>query len=74
MPKFTVYRSRLLAIPGTRRELRIPGRKVTIHEDYRVEMTVVGVVTAIDAEVAVALAKIRGYIAPIIGPWKEPKQ
>ena len=74
MAKFAVYRSRLLVIPGTRRELKIPGREVTIHEDYRVEMTLVGDVTAIDAEIAVARAKRAGHIAPIIGPWKENMQ
>lgn len=74
MPKFAVYRSRLLVIPGSLRELRIPGKPVAIHEDYRVSMELVDSVHAMDAEIALMLAKRRGHLAPIVGPWKENMQ
>jgi hypothetical protein len=74
MPKFAIYRSRLLGIPGSQRTLTIPGRPPTIHEDYRVQMEVVGSILAIDADCALLLAKRKGYAAPIIGPWKENMQ
>ena len=74
MPKFAVYRSRLLVIPGSQREVRIPGKPPIVHEDYRVQMETVGSITAMDAAVALALAKRRGYVAPIVGPWKEKQQ
>lgn len=74
MPKFAIYRSRLLAIPGSQRTLTIPGRPPAIHEDYRVQMEVVGSIFAMDADIALVLAKRAGHVAPIIGLWQEKTQ